>query len=257
MAAFRSFYLTFRSPLHIGERGVGLEVTLVHVPADTLFSAICSIWRLFYSEMSLVDDLLSPFKSGRPPFYISSAFPFADRLRFFPKPLLWSDPDPKVAKRLKKVQFVSEGVFRRFISGEPVGFSESNCINGGKALVLSEEKRELAEKLYDPQRDDITAWKQHIVPRVTIDRISNTSNIWQLGQVEFQNGCGLWFGVRFNDNCDDELRSRFETALRVLGDTGLGGERSSGHGLFHVNEREFGFPEIQADRFVTLSARTR
>ena len=33
MPVFSSYYLDFRSPLHIGERGVGLEETRIHVPA--------------------------------------------------------------------------------------------------------------------------------------------------------------------------------------------------------------------------------
>ena len=45
MADFPTYRLAFRSPLHVGERGVGLEAAHVRVPADTLFSAICSVWR--------------------------------------------------------------------------------------------------------------------------------------------------------------------------------------------------------------------
>jgi len=62
MTSFPTYYLSFRSPLHIGERGVGLEETRVHVPADTLFGAICSVWRLLYGRTELEEDLLLRFR---------------------------------------------------------------------------------------------------------------------------------------------------------------------------------------------------
>jgi CRISPR/Cas system CSM-associated protein Csm4 (group 5 of RAMP superfamily) len=38
------YTLRFRAPLHIGERGIGQEETRDYVPADTLFSALCTMW---------------------------------------------------------------------------------------------------------------------------------------------------------------------------------------------------------------------
>ena len=58
-----TYYLNFRSPLHLGRRGVGLEETEISIPADTLFSAICQTWRTFYGEESLT-DFLGPIRDG-------------------------------------------------------------------------------------------------------------------------------------------------------------------------------------------------
>ena len=70
MAAFPTYHLAFRSPLHVGERGVGLETAQIHVPADTLFSAICSVWRAVYGVDGLLGDVLDWFdETGSEPFF--------------------------------------------------------------------------------------------------------------------------------------------------------------------------------------------
>jgi len=86
------YRLTFRSPVRIGERGVGLEATRPYVPADTLFSAICIMWRELYDVNDLKEAVLKPSGSDgeavqQMPLIISSAFPYAGAVRFYPKPV--------------------------------------------------------------------------------------------------------------------------------------------------------------------------
>jgi CRISPR type III-A-associated RAMP protein Csm4 len=89
MPSFLVYPLSFRSPLHVGKRGVGLEATRSYVPADTLFSALCVAWRELYGASDLCGQLLEPFSAGRGPFFLTSAFPQAAGVRFFPRPLLY------------------------------------------------------------------------------------------------------------------------------------------------------------------------
>ena len=122
-----TYHLNFRSPLHLGRRGVGLEATEISIPADTLFSAICQTWRMFYGEEHLT-DFLTQYEAGEP-FLLTSAFPFAGDIRFFPKPLI----DLKVnaddeRKKLKKVRYLSERRFRQIVDGEPVVFDSDDLI---------------------------------------------------------------------------------------------------------------------------------
>ena len=121
MSKYVTYYLNFRSPLHLGRRGVGLEATEISIPADTLFSAICQTWRTFYGEERLT-DFLTQYETGEP-FLLTSAFPFAGDIRFFPKPLI----DLKVnadddRKKLKKVRFISEKRFHQIVNGESITF---------------------------------------------------------------------------------------------------------------------------------------
>ena len=85
MSSHTTYRLNFRSPLHLDRRGVGLEETEISIPADTLFSAICQMWRTFYGEEELT-DFLTQYETGEP-FLLTSAFPFAEHIKFFPKPL--------------------------------------------------------------------------------------------------------------------------------------------------------------------------
>lgn len=257
MPTFPTYHLTFRAPLHVGERGVGLEATRTYVPADTLFSAVCSAWRLLYGERQLCGDLLDWYETpGEEPFRLTSAFPFAGDVRFFPRPLarlphITVNGDDE--KAFKRVRFVSEQVFAAMVQGASLTFTKDHCINGEVAWVSEEEKQQLAGWT-DDATGDIVLWKADVVPRVTLDRITSASEIWHFGEVRFAANCGLWFAVDFNADHGDGLRRQFEAALRTLGDTGLGGERGAGRGLFDFSATEISLPDAAGTgRFVTLS----
>lgn len=260
MPAFSTYRLRFCSPLHIGERGVGLEVTRTYIPADTLFSAICSAWRELYGTDALHRDVLDWFTEDEghaAPFFLTSAFPYAGAVRFFPKPLarlpniLLAEGDDKAFKR---VRFVSERLFAALVGGERVSFQKRWCINGETIWVTEEERTQLAEWT-DDASGDIVLYKTAVVPRVTLDRLTAASEIWHFGEVMFAEGTGLWFAVEFNRDHGDELRRKFEAVLRLLGDSGLGGERNAGRGLFTLDgASEEPLPEIRnPGRFITLS----
>ncbi len=253
MSKHVTYYLNFRSPLHLGRRGVGLEETGILIPADTLFSAICQTWRMFYGEEPLT-DFLAQYEAGEP-FLLTSAFPFAGDSRFFPKPLINlnvnADDD---RKKLKKIRFLSERRFRQIVNSESVAsdradlIRDKDLINDGQLWIHGDDKCLPA------------VWETDKRPRVTLDRQSSASEIWHLKAVRFHKGCGLWFDAKFRT---EETQTQIETILRVLGDTGLGGERSAGYGTFEFDSKP-ATPrsdqdskqlesESEADRFVTLS----
>ena len=238
MSKHVTYHLNFRSPLHLGRRGVGLEETEISIPADTLFSAICQTWRMFYGEEHLT-DFLAQYETGEP-FLLTSAFPFAGNTRFFPKPLI----DLKVnaddeRKKLKKVRFLSERRFRQIVNGEEIAFDPDDLSNDGQLWI------------HDDDKCSRTVWTTDKRPRVTLDRQSSTSEIWHLGGVKFHENCGLWFDAKFDA---EKTQAQIETILRVLGDTGIGGERSAGYGIFDLHSEPTEIEsEREADRFVTLS----
>ena len=233
-----TYYLNFRSPLHLGRRGVGLEETEISIPADTLFSAICQTWRTFYGEDALT-DFLAQYETDEP-FLLTSAFPFAGDIRFFPKPLIDLEVDADDdRKELKKINYLSEKRFHQIVDGEPITFDSAHLINDGQLWIHDDDKR--------PH----TVWKTDKRPRVTLDRQSSSSEIWHLKVVKFEEGCGLWFGAKFDT---EEIQTQVETILRVLGDTGVGGERSAGYGAFDLHSKPAEpQPESESDRFITLS----
>jgi CRISPR-associated protein Csm4 len=255
-----AYYLSFRTPLHIGERGIGQEETREFAPADTLFSALCTMWRMVYGVDSLRNDLLERYRNeGREPFWITSAFPFAGEVRLYPKPLRPPQADLETTKRWKSIRWVSEGVLEQYCAGRAITLEATFdartgtrrvLLQQGTVLITIEEYNALA-RFWDFEQDDLAIYREAVVPRVTLDRITNASQIWQFGEVHFTEGCGLWFGVEF---ADGSVQSQFEACLRLLGDSGLGGERGGGRGLFTLERREWRLAEpSDANAFLTLS----
>ncbi len=233
-----TYYLNFRSPLHLGRRGVGLEKTGISIPADTLFSAICQTWRTFYGEDDLT-EFLARYETDEP-FLLTSAFPFAGDIRFFPKPLidLKVDADDD-RKQLKRVDFVSEKRFGQIINNASITFDSNHLINDGLLWT------------HDGYKCPPTVWKIEKRPRVTLDRQSSASEIWHVAGVKFNANCGLWFEAQFDT---EQTKAQIETILRVLGDAGIGGERSAGYGLFDFQPKSAEpEPKGEASQFVTLS----
>ena len=251
MGTYTVYRLTFKTQLHLGrasgpaqQGNLGLEKTEVYIPADTLFSALCQTWATFYHSESLTAFLNGyTDDSAGLPFTLTSAFPFAHNVYLFPKPLTFTDR----SKKGKRIQFVSDALFREIIAGNPPEFDEDLLMNGEKVWVSPQEKETLETSIEGKP----LIWKTSTRPRVTLGSRSAGSEIWHIESVQFNKGCGLWFAAHFDS---DETKQKIETCLRVLGDTGIGGERSAGYGLFNFTPATIEIPSVEAgNQFVTLS----
>ena len=302
MPSYTTYDLTFRTGLHLGrytgpaQTGqLGLQKTEVYIPADTLFSALCQTWATFYGSDEL-ETFLNRYKADEVhvPFRLTSAFPFAGGVRFFPKPLVnLYTGDAKDDKKVKNVQFVSHNVFKAILNGKTPELVADHLINGGKMWVDACEKKQLealrisTEEFSDTQKctvdtcekeqletelkpsekdkeekqngteDDLTVWKTDTRPRVTLDRGTHESQIWHVETLTFNEGCGLWFAVAFDDPDDGQKtddKNKIHTLLWALGDTGIGGERNAGYGLFEFKEKSVELDTAAgSSRFVTLA----
>ena len=95
---------------HFGLHGMGQEETASSMSSDSLFAALVA--RLARSQgAQVVQEFMVPFLEGKPPFVLTSTFPLAGNVRFFPPPLTSRRPSGKSngdTKDLKRVDFVSE-----------------------------------------------------------------------------------------------------------------------------------------------------
>lgn len=241
------------SPFHLGARGIGLEETETFIHSDTLFSALCNAWVRCHGTQDLKNRLLQPLPQGtKPPLRISSAFPYAFDTPFFARPLsplrMNNPGDPKP---LKRGRFVSGRLFVSLLSGNRVDPPE--VLHDGDLWVTAGERQDISEQMGTAPAlpgADLAVWILQEVPRVSLDRVTQASNIFYFSRVTFAPGCGLFFLAVV----DPPIRPAFETVVRVLGDTGIGGDRTAGYGQFEpgFEEVELDVPE-DAETFLSLS----
>ncbi|MFH1725980.1 MAG: type III-A CRISPR-associated RAMP protein Csm4 [Elusimicrobiota bacterium] len=190
--------LAFRGALHVGERQDMLDESMGHIPSDTLCAAVFAAWRLLYGEGSLV-ILLRRLEKGERPFALTSAFPYEGADLFFPCPRHVS-ADNRSWLTLRS--------FEKVLSGE--------TRNGDHV-----EKRRLDHWLHHATRAS--------VGRAGDGRQRSAGGLFGVGRICPPPDGGFYFLARFEDK---KVRDRIFSAMRLLADEGIGGERSVGHGLF-------------------------
>ncbi|MEJ5224216.1 MAG: hypothetical protein WHV44_07145, partial [Anaerolineales bacterium] len=188
------------STFHFGEQGLGQEETRAFWSSDSLFAALVA--RLAVLEgAEAVDGWVKPFLDGKPSFLFTSLFPFAGGVRFFPIPLAaaLSNDKPLLKeirpKDLKRVQFVSEDLYRQLLTGKSLVEVESDTVklHGGKIWLTEAESQRLPKSVQKEKK----LWLIEKRPRVTVERASNASTLFHTGAVHFNPNCGLWFGVQW------------------------------------------------------------
>jgi len=247
-----SVWLYPRAAFHLGERGIGLEETALTLHSDTLFSALCAAWQTLYGDEALTRELLpskdEEVEDWEPPFLLSSAFPFAGDVRFYPAPLGVIDED-----RARDVEWVSEQIFAALLHGEHLQDSfQAQQMHEGTVWPSEAEAERIREAFSLRSFEGERFWAVAKVPRVALDVKTGASEIWHFGRVVFREGCGYHFLILYQEG---RIRERLRAALHLLGDLGIGGDRTSGHGLFKPEFSagpEWALPQ-SASTFVTLS----
>lgn len=211
--------LRFRAALHIGSSTLGEEDTYDYAPSDTLFSALCHAYLGAFGTPPL-EELLGRFDE-EPPFLVSSAFPFYEETLFLPFPRVELPPRAEekergAKKRLKESPWIPFEDFARLLDGESV-----EDLGGNEDRLPRKE----------------------LLPRVALDRDSSNSAIYYVRRVVFPPGGGLWTLL---DVKDESLEPALRQTFRLLGEMGVGGERTMGCGFF---DPEFGeAPRALAER---------
>lgn len=198
--------LRFRAPLHIGSSTLGEEDTYDYAPSDTLFSALCHAYIGAFGTSAL-EELLGRFDDGETPFLVSSAFPYHEDTLFLPLPRV--EPGERAEreergdrKLLKESSWLPLRSFAAMLRGEDFDLP-----------------RDLGARL--PRKE--------LLPRVALDRDTSNSAIYYVRRAVFPENGGLWALL---DVMDKSLEPRLRRTFHLLGDMGLGGERTMGCGFF-------------------------
>lgn len=233
------YRLHFKGPIHLGTYGIDLEAIDERLSSDSLTSALLNAVKVLEGDdgvIEMVDALLRP----SPPFILSSLFPFGpdpENRHSYAEAIIRPMIDPPVAykkvletygKEFKRIRYLSVKDFGAWI---------------GKVNLTELQIKEIVER-----SKELTQgwWQEEIRPRVALDRISQNSSIWNQAALWFSKekkdqegkpikGAGLYGLIRIND-CT--WKSRLESAFRMLGEMGIGGERTYGLGLYQFDGLE-------------------
>lgn len=208
------YKLKFTTAVHFGNGK--LEDSGDHPMADTVFSALC------HEAVAIekLDALVSSVQEGK--IAISDALPYNGDVFYVPKPMMsietGSDPDSKIKKKAKKMNYIPAEKMQEYISGELEIATESDKLKE----MGSSDIRTMASVTYDDET----------MP-------------FSVGTFRFDENWGLYIIVGYETETEQEL---IEELFLNMSCTGIGGKRSAGLGKFDLFPAKL--PDYITDRLV-------
>jgi CRISPR-associated protein Csm4 len=234
------YLLQFKNQLKMGRGNTPGNEDAGTIRSDTLWGAILQKWGLLFD-----DDIADLCVQS--PFQVSSCFPYLGRTRWYPIPMGLLDALLEKRgvfgggiKTLTRVRYVSEHVFFKYL--------RSNRLP---------DRVYIANRLMrvSPFEDGFEApaiFQE--VTRLSVDPITYAGHpnfLFYCSDQYFARDAGLFFLARF---VSPEIQDKFNGALRLLAETGLGGDRSIGKGTFTFCEVALEIPKMEAVKsYVSLS----
>jgi CRISPR-associated protein Csm4 len=223
---YKIYKLSFRSPVHLS-RGKGdyYDQSQEILHSDTLKSSLfVSALQLFGEKVA--ETILNGCR-------VSSAFPFYGNELFFPKPMcriqkIRGTDELKQAKKLKKIQYLGQSYFEDLLNGSESEIQPEHLHSGGA---------------YCSAHSDLTATKaeqdfmfvSEVQQRVTIPlERDEDPTPYYVERMRFAQNAGLYF-ILENDTADIDA---IDASLKLLGDTGVGTDKSVGNGQFIFTKGE-------------------
>jgi CRISPR-associated protein Csm4 len=219
--------LKFTSPFHLNPPRDSLEKTETVIQSDMLVSALA------VSHTKLYGTFCQEFFSGE--LRVSSLFPFYKDTLYLPVPLFdfWSGKiDRKIRKKLAKIKYLEVSLWEKVIAGERLKADEVHPV--GMFGVCAEKTGEISELFQEEE----------------VQRLGKDP--FYFSQVRLKEEGGLFF---FYD-VTPGIEQQFKACLRLLGDEGLGSDKTVGKGLFEIKEEtehEFPHPDNPASHLMSLS----
>ena len=186
--------------------------------SDTLYSAVTAAMARLGSLDAWLDATAR--RAEAPQVCFSSCFPFLDEIGFIVPPRTVWPPVPRapVAGRVrwKSARFVPLGVVQAVLAGQELDDNHWTVDGPSECLVPAGRP--------GPFRTTVR-WS------AAVDRLTGSAERHSTACLEFRPGAGMWAIVSFVDEAArDRWSDPVKAALRLLADTGFGGERSRGWG---------------------------
>ena len=200
--------------MHFGDTGIDLENVQESVGSDTVFSALMNVVNIYYGSKK-AGELIERFLDS-PPFILTSFFIYNKDLHFLPKPMndLFIPEEIKKAKgkELKKLKWLEKRDFLRWQMQYRLHVEDIDTMLKKQGKYKS-------------------AFVKEIRPRVVLDRATQQSSIYHCGYIHFRQDAGLYGIVGFKDK---NFVDNFKKIFSLLGQTGIGGEKTYGCGMFEA-----------------------
>ncbi len=190
--------------------------TLYH--SDSLYSAITNTLRLLSPDSGSFTEWLDATarNAAGSAVRFSSVFPlFTEHLLVAPPRTVWP-PQASAKMRWKGARYVPLSIIPKLLAGGPLDEDQWTVDGASECMVPA--------NLGGP-------FKTAVRSSAAVDRLNGVAVPHSTACLEFQSGGGLWFLVSYADEAaqtrwDAELKA----AIRVLADSGFGGERGRGWG---------------------------
>jgi len=183
--------------------------------SDSLYAAVTSaMLRLGLGEEWL--DATVRRQDGEPEVRFSSMFPFQRDVLFVTPPCNMWPPPPSTKIRFKSARFVPVSIVKALVADQNI--DENRWIIDGESQCMISSGE-------GPFRIGLRSG-------AAVDRITGVgSDAQATACLEFGRDAGLWAMVVFSGaEAQDRWKPRVVSALRLLADSGFGGERSRGWG---------------------------
>jgi len=204
------------SPIHIGTGREDYDTSAGELHSDTLSAALVA--------MGVQTGILDNVETFMSSFRISSAFPFWRDTYFLPKPLgrlnvvIDNLQEHEYRKRLKKVKYVEASLWQQLANGKTLHIG-SEQVSG---QFLMSEGVDLGE-----------ISKSYVSERVAVSRSGETdASPFFFDWHYYDNNAGLYCLLDADDTLMDCIVKLFE----VLGENGIGTDKSVGGGKFDVEQ---------------------
>ncbi len=190
--------------------------------SDTLYSAVSSAMdRLGWRE----EWFDATARAAEPAVRLGSLFPWQEDALFAPAPgHLW--PPPGTSKlRASGARLLPSYLVGWLAAGQPFNEDQWDVDSYSECLIRKGRKR-------------TSPFRVSLRSHAAVDRADHGVTLpHQSACLEFGEDAGLWCAI---DAADETWADRVECALRLLGDSGIGGERSQGWGHFEIAETKRG-----------------
>jgi CRISPR type III-A-associated RAMP protein Csm4 len=190
--------------------------------SDALYSAVSGAM----ARLGMLDEWLdATARNSEPAVRFSSCFPFHNEtLYVVPPQHLW--PPPASSKvRWKGARFVPLSVVDTLLAGKPL--SEDSWLVDGESECLIPATTPAGSTLF----------RASVRSSAAVDRTGEGATPHSVACLEFTTGSGLWFVAAFADEAARaQWSERVKAAIRLLADSGFGGERSRGWGRSQTPE---------------------